>query len=143
MTGPYDQGGPRPTITFEYHPDAAVPWALTRHLDLFRDPSGNATIDTVLFSDGLKRTIQTKNSASIFTSPASPGGASGMIVSGHATYDFVVRVIEQFYPVTEWSAFPESRLQLRQRWQCSGPEQQYVSAAALRIRRTNESDLQL
>jgi RHS repeat-associated protein len=36
VTGPYQQGGGTPTIRFEYHPDAVVPWALTRHIDSFR-----------------------------------------------------------------------------------------------------------
>src|SRR5207249_8877295 len=60
ITGPYEQGGTTPTIRFEYHHDAATPWARTMHIDTFRDPSGVDTINTVLFIDGLKRVLQTK-----------------------------------------------------------------------------------
>src|SRR5262249_7718936 len=60
ITGPLEQGGPTPTVRYEYHPDASVPWAMTRNLDSFRGP--NATIDTVVFTDGLDRGIQTKKS---------------------------------------------------------------------------------
>jgi len=28
VIGPYEQGGTRPTISFEYHPEAAVPWRI-------------------------------------------------------------------------------------------------------------------
>ncbi|HEY0734504.1 MAG TPA: SpvB/TcaC N-terminal domain-containing protein, partial [Herpetosiphonaceae bacterium] len=98
ITGPYEQGGGPATIRFDYHHDAAVPWARTQHLDTYR--SATDTIDTVLFIDGLKRVLQTKKDGTIHvdvdTSPTDV-----MIVSGRQTFDFVGRVVEQFYPVTE------------------------------------------
>src|SRR5262249_53337790 len=66
-----------------------------------RDPSGTDTIDSVLFVDGMKRVLQTKNDAAIHTGPDSPADENKMIVSGHVTFDFVGRAVEKFYPVTE------------------------------------------
>ncbi len=98
VTGPYQQGSGIATITFEYHPDAAVPWALTRHADVFRGPGD--TIDTVTFIDGLKRVLQTKKSATVFTGAnASPQDV--MQVSGHVTFDFLGRTVAMTYPTTE------------------------------------------
>ena len=98
VTGPNEQGGSTPTIQFDYHPDAVVPWALTRHLDTFRNPAD--PIETVLFTDGLKRVLQTKKDGTIFT------GSNGqtqdvMTVSGRVRFDFAGRATEQYYPVTE------------------------------------------
>jgi RHS repeat-associated protein len=101
VTGPYEQSGPTPTIRFEYHPEAGIPWALTKHLDSFRDPSGNDTIDTVLFTDGLKRILQIKKDAAIFVDPETPADQQQMIVSGRITFDFLGRIIEERYPRTE------------------------------------------
>ena len=98
ITGPYEQGGPDPTIEFEYHHDAPIPWAITHNLDPFRDPAD--PIDTVLFIDGLRRILQTKKDASIFTAPDTPA-EDAMIVSGRVAFDFLGRVVKQFYPLTE------------------------------------------
>jgi len=98
VTGPYQEGGPDPTVSFEYHHNAAIPWALTHNLDTFRDPAD--PIDTVIFADGLKRVLQTKKDAAVFTAPDS-AAADVMTVSGRVTFDFVNRPIEQFYPLTE------------------------------------------
>jgi RHS repeat-associated protein len=98
ITGPFEQGGSTPTIQFEYHAEAAVPWALTRHLDSYRD--SDDTIDTVLFIDGLKRVIQVKKDGTIHTDPdADP--IDVMIVSGRVTFDSLGRTVESYYPVTE------------------------------------------
>ncbi|HEX6287738.1 MAG TPA: SpvB/TcaC N-terminal domain-containing protein [Herpetosiphonaceae bacterium] len=98
VTGPYEQDGDTATIRFAYHHDAAVPWVLTEHLDKYR--SATDTIDTVIFIDGLKRVLQTKKDSTIHAGvDASP--VDVMIVSGRQTFDFVGRVVEQFYPVTE------------------------------------------
>ena len=50
--GPYEAGGATPTLSFDYHPEAPVPYALTRHLDQDADgnPKPSGTIDTVLFT---------------------------------------------------------------------------------------------
>ena len=98
VTGPYEQGGATPTIRFEYHPQAAVPWALSRHLDLFR--SATDTIDTALFIDGLKRIVQTKKDATVHTGAAS-AAVDVMTVSGRATFDFLGRTVQLRYPITE------------------------------------------
>jgi len=33
VTGPYEAAAGLATIQFEYHPEAAVPYAVTRHID--------------------------------------------------------------------------------------------------------------
>ena len=80
------------TIEFEYHPETvggAVPHAVTRHYDSFRSPVD--TVDTVLFTDGLKRVVQTKKDQTV-------NGADMMTVSGRVVFDFIGRVKEQRYP---------------------------------------------
>ncbi|WP_113983221.1 toxin TcdB middle/N-terminal domain-containing protein [Spongiactinospora rosea] len=95
VTGPHDHGAGRPTIAFEYHPEAAVPYATTRHLDRVADGSVKAdTIDTVTFTDGLARIVQTKKDARI-------GGADAMTVSGRMVFDEFGRTAERYYPVSE------------------------------------------
>ena len=98
VTGPYQQGTGIATITFEYHPDGTVPWAITRNADVFAGPG--KTIDTVVFIDGLKRTLQTKKTATIFASPG-PAPQDAMDVSGQVTFDFLGRTTATTYPVTE------------------------------------------
>jgi RHS repeat-associated protein len=100
VTGPYEINENRPTITFEYHPEAATPYAMTRHIDRTATGVRDDTIDTVQFTDGLKRALQTKQDATVADSAgASP--ATVMTVSGRAVFDPVGRVSQQFYPVTE------------------------------------------
>ncbi|MEV0622006.1 toxin TcdB middle/N-terminal domain-containing protein, partial [Nonomuraea sp. NPDC050404] len=95
VTGPLDHGAGKPTIAFEYHPEARVPYAVTRHLDRAADNSVKAdTIDTVTFTDGLARAVQVKKDARI-------GGVDQMTVSGRAVYDEFGRMVEQYYPVGE------------------------------------------
>ncbi|HET9495728.1 MAG TPA: SpvB/TcaC N-terminal domain-containing protein [Chloroflexia bacterium] len=100
VKGPYEQAGSLSTIAFEYHPEGATPWALTRHLDSFRDPSGVDTINTVLFTDGFSRVIQTKKDGTLFAGRTS-AAQNVMLVSGKVKFDFVGRAVEQYYPVTE------------------------------------------
>jgi len=100
IKGPYEQAGTLPTIRFEYHPNDAPAWALTKNLDPYRDPTGADTINTVLFTDGLKRVLQTKKDGTIFTGRTS-AAQHVMLVSGRVTFDFVGRTVEEFYPVTE------------------------------------------
>lgn len=97
LTGPYEQGGGTATITFEYHPEATTPWAITHHLDKFRSPTD--TIDTVTFIDGLARVIQTKKDATVYNGTA--GGQDVMTVSGAVTYDAFGRQTAAHYPITE------------------------------------------
>jgi RHS repeat-associated protein len=100
VTGPYELAENRHTIDFEYHPEAAVPYAVTRHVDRTATGVRDDTIDTVTFVDGLKRVLQTKKDASV---PPSPGADPQpvMITSGRAVYDFAGRVVTGSYPVTE------------------------------------------
>ncbi|MGW0803301.1 SpvB/TcaC N-terminal domain-containing protein [Nonomuraea sp. NPDC002799] len=95
LTGPHDHGAGKPTIAFEYHPEATVPYAVTRHLDRAADGTVKTdTIDTVTFVDGLARVVQTKKDARI-------GGADAMTVSGRTVFDEFGRTAEQSYPVSE------------------------------------------
>jgi RHS repeat-associated protein len=98
VTGPYQQGTGIATITFEYHPDGAVPWAITHNADVFRGPG--ATIDTVTFTDGLERVLQTKKTTTIFTG-ANSQAQDVMDVSGQVTFDFAGRTVATRYPTTE------------------------------------------
>ncbi|MFT3769077.1 MAG: SpvB/TcaC N-terminal domain-containing protein [Minicystis sp.] len=95
---PNEQGGATPTVSFEYHPEAAVPWAITRRFDALRSPGD--TIDGVVFIDGERRTIQTKQDAALYAG-VNQASADVMIVSGRRTYDLVGRVIQERYPVVE------------------------------------------
>ncbi|MFE7033661.1 SpvB/TcaC N-terminal domain-containing protein [Streptomyces sp. NPDC057621] len=95
VTGPHDHKAGRPTVAFEYHPGATVPYAVTRHLD--RDSLGKVkddTIDTVTFVDGLGRVVQTKKDAEV-------AGKDVMTVSGRTVLDVLGRAVKQYYPVTE------------------------------------------
>ncbi len=115
ITGPYEQDDGIVTIDFEYHPDAEVPWALTRHTDRgiafnlqenqITVPYKTDTIDTVLFIDGLKRVLQTKKDGAIQIGN-DDGFADVMIVSGRVTFDYMGRTIQQYYPVTELLGTP-------------------------------------
>ena len=40
IVGPYELGQATPTLAFEYHPEAEVPYAITRHVD--KDANGIA-----------------------------------------------------------------------------------------------------
>lgn len=101
VTGPYEATLGQPTIQFEYHPEAAVPYAVTRHID--RNPDGSVkptTINIITFDDGFKRAIQTKQTAAVATGPDTPP-ADVMTVSGRVQFDFAGRAVATFYPVTE------------------------------------------
>ncbi|MFJ7958180.1 SpvB/TcaC N-terminal domain-containing protein [Streptomyces sp. NPDC096319] len=100
VTGPYEKDGDRATITFGYHPEATVPYATTRHLDRAATGLRDDTIDTVTFSDGLKRVVQSKKDASVSAGPGvSPTDV--MTVSGRLKFDALGRTVETYYPVTE------------------------------------------
>lgn len=101
LTGPFEQNTGHKTIAFDYQPAAAVPYAVTRHFDGFRDPSGADTIDTILFTDGLRRVVQTKKDATIHASPSAALGVDVMVVSGRVLFDHVGRVRETRYPIVE------------------------------------------
>jgi RHS repeat-associated protein len=98
ITGPYQLGSEHATLRFEYHPHDVTPWARTRHLDAFRNLAD--PIDTVLFTDGIKRVLQTKKDISLHTG-ANAAPTDVMSVSGRITYDAFGRAVNQYYPVTE------------------------------------------
>ncbi|MFD4655785.1 SpvB/TcaC N-terminal domain-containing protein [Kitasatospora sp. NPDC058444] len=100
VTGPYETGGGQATIDFDYHPEATVPYATTKHLDRTATGVRADTIDTVTFTDGRKRVLQTKKDASV---AAVPGAAPAqvMTVSGRLKFDVLGRAVEKYYPVTE------------------------------------------
>src|SRR5262249_12900914 len=98
VTGPYEQGTGKTTIDLSYSPFAAVPWALTRHVDSFR--SATDRIETALFTDGLKRVVQTKKDSAV-SPQAGTAPTDVMAVSGRVIFDPFGRTIRQFYPVTE------------------------------------------
>lgn len=101
ITGPYEIAAGKPyTIAFVYRPDAAVPYAITRHYD----PEFDADINTITFMDGLGRSIQVKKQAAIFKGKNLPDDIK-MIVSGKTVYDAFGRVINSYFPTTEPIAF--------------------------------------
>ncbi|HEU4726667.1 MAG TPA: SpvB/TcaC N-terminal domain-containing protein, partial [Kofleriaceae bacterium] len=98
MVGPFEAGTGLATIQFEYHPEQSVPYARTAHVDVFRSVAD--PIETVLFTDGFRRVIQTKKDATVFQGKsASP--VDVMTVSGCVAFDQVGRTFETFYPTTE------------------------------------------
>jgi RHS repeat-associated protein len=116
--GPYEQGQAQATLSFSYAPVetptstadeagstiplATVPWALTQHVD--KDAAGNykpsGTIDTLLFTDGLKRVLQTKKDATVLE-PGLTTPVDKMTVSGQVVFDAFGRTVAQYYPTTE------------------------------------------
>jgi len=98
ITGPYQVGQAPYTLRFEYHPEARPAYALTQHIDVYRNSAD--PIETVLFVDGLKRAIQTKKDAAIHMGENGQA-QDNMIVSGLVMYDFLGRSVAQYYPITE------------------------------------------
>jgi RHS repeat-associated protein len=98
ITGPLEIAAGIPfKISFEYHPEAVVPWALTKHYD----PANPANfIETATFCDGLARIIQTKKDGALFTG-AQTADQERMLVSGADSYDAFGRTVTQFHPTTE------------------------------------------
>jgi RHS repeat-associated protein len=101
ITGPYEKGGY--TLKFEYHPEATVPWALTRHFDP-SDPKNDLL--TVIFVDGSGRVIQTKKDIALFQGDGK-ADLEAMSVSGHAKFDAFGRTTTILYPTTEPAGTPE------------------------------------
>ncbi|MGA7672007.1 MAG: SpvB/TcaC N-terminal domain-containing protein [Nitrolancea sp.] len=96
VTGPYQQGTGNASVTYEYHPGDPIPWAETHAIDTLH----GGTLDNVTFVDGLDRTLETKHNATVFTSAGSQPDEE-MVDSGRVTFDFLGRVIQQYYPTTE------------------------------------------
>ena len=75
-----------------------MPYARTAHVDVFRSVAD--PIETVLFTDGLKRVIQTKKDATVFQGKAA-APADVMTVSGCIAFDQMGRAFETRFPTTE------------------------------------------
>ncbi|MDQ6889881.1 MAG: hypothetical protein M3Z56_06365, partial [Bacteroidota bacterium] len=98
IRGPLEIAAGQPfTISFEYHPDAVVPWALAKHFDPAH-PSN--FLETVSFSDGLGREVQTKKDIALFVGTQA-ADQEVMSVSGSTTFDAFGRPLIQYYPLTE------------------------------------------
>ena len=97
ITGPYEKGGSGYTLKFEYHPEASVPWALTRNYDP-SDPKND--LMTAIFVDGLSRVLQTKKDVAIYTGDGK-ADTEMMAVSGRIKFDAFGRTIKALYPITE------------------------------------------
>jgi RHS repeat-associated protein len=98
ITGPYELAAGVPyTIRFDYHPDAIIPWAHTAHYDPAHP--GN-DMETVTFTDGLGRLLQTKKDVSIFQGQGK-ADKEQMVVSGRIIYDGLGRQSTAYYPVLE------------------------------------------
>jgi len=96
IRGPFEQTTTKPTIRFDYFPDANIPYASTKHFD----PSHPTNdLETVTFMDGLMRPVQVKKDAHVHGKYHVD--AEKMIVSGKIIYDAYGRTIETYYPVTE------------------------------------------
>jgi len=98
MSGPFEIAAGLPfKYSYEYHPEAVVPWALVKHYDPANP--GNL-IEVVTFCDGLKRQIQTKKDISLFTGVLA-NDVEVMQVSGANTYDAFGRTDTAYFLITE------------------------------------------
>jgi RHS repeat-associated protein len=101
VTSPYELAEGRHSIDFEYHPEAPTPYAVTRHVDRQADGTVKPdTLDTITFTDGLKRVLQTKKDATVSTGADGPP-ADVMVVSGRVVFDAFGRTVEQYFQTTE------------------------------------------
>jgi RHS repeat-associated protein len=97
VIGPNDSAA-SPALAFEYYPAAGPPMAVVHQKDVTR----SVPIDTVVFADGIGRTIQTKESAEL---DQGSGTATqlGMRVSGVLGFDALGRVASEGQPVFDTS----------------------------------------
>ncbi|MCB0628125.1 MAG: SpvB/TcaC N-terminal domain-containing protein [Saprospiraceae bacterium] len=100
VTGPYElAAGKEFTMAFEYHSEAAVPYAKTRHYD----PEHDDYIETYQFIDGLERVVQTKKTVAIHQGPGQDDRVQ-LMVSGADEYDAFGREVLNYYPTLENTA---------------------------------------
>lgn len=102
VTGPLEQGTGNASIEYEYHPNAATPWAMAKHVDA---ANPGTTIDTVAFVDGLGRQIETKRDATTFEGPAA-APVDQMVVADQVAFDAFGRVVKEFHPHAEPAGSP-------------------------------------
>ncbi len=104
VTGPHEIASGAPyTIAFDYHPEAAVAYARTRHYD----PLQEADIETFTFSDGLARPVQVKKTG-IVSAADGASATEGFIVSGKVLYDAFGRAVSAYQPVFETGSNPQT-----------------------------------
>lgn len=98
VVGPEEQQSGHFSVAFDYHPDAAIPFAHTANYDPFR--GANATMDKGVFADGLDRAIQTTMTSTVFQG-ANQKALDETLVSGRVVFDHVGRVVQRYYPLEE------------------------------------------
>jgi len=87
--GPYDPpGSAPPTVRISYAHQATPASALTANKLPQPKRDGSATLDTVVFMDGLRRVVQTRNDAEV-------RGSIGTTVSGRIDFDAMGRMASQ------------------------------------------------
>lgn len=95
--GPYEiSGNDSHTIAIEYHHDAIIPYAITRHYD----PEHKEDINVYNFTDGLGRSIQLKKQVSLFKGKGVADDVK-MVVSGTDLFDAFGRITASYTPVLE------------------------------------------
>lgn len=97
ITGPYERAAGKPyTIAFDYHPEATIPFASTKHYD----PEHGGDIETYTFMDGLQRPVQVKKTGVIYEG-ADSEDTEYMIVSGRVIFDAFGRTTTTYQPTLE------------------------------------------
>jgi len=89
------------TVSFDYHPEASHPYAITRQMDLARDP--NNPIETIVITDVTGRTLQAKHDATVHVGDGMPT-RDVMVVSGRTQVDAFGRTVASWYPTEETKA---------------------------------------
>jgi len=98
IRGPYEiASGASYTIQFSYHPEAEVPYALTKHYDPAHPVN---PLITSTFMDGLGRVLQIKKDVALYQGEGALD-KEGMVVSGRVFYDGLGRATTAYYPTSE------------------------------------------
>jgi RHS repeat-associated protein len=92
---PYDTN--IPAVDFAYYPLESPARAVTKN-KIYFDSANSETLDTVIFTDGLKRVIQTKKEGEVLPTGATTS-TYGMNVTGKVIFDAMGRVSQQGQPV--------------------------------------------
>ena len=102
--GPYELNDDDPTLTMTYGPQGTpplrVPFAVTENRERDADfELKTDTIDTIIFTDGLKRVIQSKKDAALHQAGGAPRDV--MVISGRLAFNHVNRSSRMFYTTSE------------------------------------------
>jgi len=100
VTGPNETAASPYAVTYQYHPEATVPYAITYNRDQTAFGYDNSPIEIITFTDGLGRIIQTKKDAAVAESNFTQFD-NDMVVSGRVFFDNIGNVLSQYYPSTE------------------------------------------